>query len=249
MFGMALVAVLISVNFAACSSENDPTEEKEEVISQTKKIVEIKRTDAKGSSVFSYDEKNRLIKYECGESPFDYTWGNNVIIKGNTTYYLKDDLIIKHSYEGRLIYNSFNQLITYGLEDGHSISTGSYIWENGNVTEATVMHYNIKINYSNKTCKGHFPLMAVALFENNINYPQGYYEYTALYMAHPELVGIKTKNLPNKISTFNDSMETVCLIEYTFTQDGYIESCTVEETQVYHGEKNKRTIIYTFKWQ
>jgi len=29
-FGMALLAVLISVNFAACSSDDDPTEEKDE---------------------------------------------------------------------------------------------------------------------------------------------------------------------------------------------------------------------------
>ena len=76
-----------------------------------------------------------------------------------------------------------------GEKEPGAIST----WENGNLTSFTEVDRKypwVSYIYDNKTYNGFFPL---------------FYEYTLwndewyIFMAQPELIGIKTKNLPKMI--------------------------------------------------
>ena len=79
-----------------------------------------------------------------------------------------------------------------------------------------------------------------------------YYDYDfGLFIAHPELIGIKTKNLPNKIIGINDNgNKDIYSIDYTFTNDGYIESCTIQDDYYYNNNlSSSETTIVTFTWE
>ena len=89
--------------------------------------------------------------------------------------------------------------------------------------------------YDNKTCNGSFPL---------------FYEYAGwddelyIFMAQPELIGIKTKNLPKMII---DDPYTYTF-EYEFDQDNYITSCTMNKE--YYGEYGySKEYYYEFVWE
>ena len=91
--GMALFAILVCVNFAACSSgDDDPTEEPEEggvVVSgkKNKKIVGTSEESPYSETyTFSYDSKGRLIEateieeegYGKDTETYTFTWGDEV---------------------------------------------------------------------------------------------------------------------------------------------------------------------------
>ena len=268
MTGMALAAFLMLVNFAACSSNNDVPETNEEgVVINEKKLFEMQMVedDENITYTFFYDEKDRLstIKIvgidtyndKTTTSTINYTWGNGVIIGNgagyNETYTLNNDGLVK-SLESSEKYDNTNQTFTYNsskqlvelyqeINDYQTYTyTSTYNWDKNKITmiENKTEWGNeiIKINYANKTCKGYFPLGAVDL-------------YCGLVYVHPELMGIRTNQLPSQIVTKWDDEEDTEEISYSYTNDGYIESCTIKETEVHNGVEDIETIIYTFKWQ
>ena len=93
MIGMALMAVLMCVNFTSCSEDDDPTGVKNEngIDVGGKKLVKIVDKSEDGyyseTYTFSYDDKGRLVfatvmeeegNYSSIES-FDFIWGGDVI--------------------------------------------------------------------------------------------------------------------------------------------------------------------------
>lgn len=249
------LAIFVSMNFASCKTDNEIIENKEEIASKIKKIKEIKQAYSSGdkySAIFSYDDKNRLVniitKKEDREWSDDCTWGNNIVISPCCTYNLRNGLIISSSFGEEFKYSSSNQLLSIIDDDNSNL----YTWENGNLVRFEKQYHNefhniLHIFYSDKTCEGYFPLMAGALFYQ-FNCSALFYDDLGILMAHPELTGTKIKNLPNKIVSVDNSIPSVLvsyLLEYTFTKDGYIESCTVIEESDY----GKETMIVTFKWQ
>jgi hypothetical protein len=253
MIGMALFAVFMCVNFASCSSSDDEPKVDDEsgVVTNEKKLVEIKYTNGgKGFDIheFIYDNQNRLsssifTEYNSGVDKFQYTWGNGVVIARNLTFSLDNNLIksAKGSSsfnDATFTYNSSAQIIKKTNKTDYGTDNFTYTWNNGKLTEWYYDSWQAKISYGNKTCKGYFPLMANVVGEVD------------MFLAHPELVGMKTNYLPSKIiRKCDDYHEVTEELSYTFTNDGYIETCTIKSKFLKYGVEDFGTSIYTFKWQ
>lgn len=270
--GMALFAILMCVNFAACSSGDDEPETNEEgVVTNEKKLVEMKMVED-GESItytFSYDEKSRVTTVKIVEVDTDYdetdtytvnyTWGDGIIMGSgsgtNEAYTLKDGLITSAELDDKyddetdysFTYNLSKQLVKMNIKEyayQTYTTTNTYTWSNNRITmmesEDEWSNETSKVSYGNKTCKGYFPLGAYGVHFN-------------LAFVHPELLGMRTNQLPSQIYTKWDSEwdseEDTEDITYSFTNDGYIESCTIKETEVYNGEEDVDITIWTFKWQ
>ena len=154
------------------------------------------------------------------------------------TFILSDGLIKStNSYWNGFTYNSSKQLVSLKTEDEYD---GTYIttfsWENNKMTKIANDYGTTTISYSNKTCKGYYPLMAFFFID----------DLTPLFVAHPELIGMRSNQLPSKISSKYEHGEYTTNISYTFTSDGYIESCTTQKTA---DNSDLGVEIYTFKWQ
>lgn len=198
---MALVAMLMCVNFTACSSDDEIIKDDDGVVTNEKKLVEMKETyDSKDDvhvdvMTFSYDSKGKLITVvqKCSDDNSsditNITWGENTVKESSdgesTTYSINDGLVRTGlESEGRnysFAYNSSKQLTTYQYGDKKDdLTTRTLTWENGKVTK---MDYEgsetSEINYGNQTCKGYFPLMAF-MVEDDFK----------LMLAHPELVAL-----------------------------------------------------------
>lgn len=261
LLGMALIAILVSANFIACSSDDDesdnPVKNEDGIITNQKKIMEIKETyeDGTNTMAFSYDSKGRLISvvekdYDSSNSDItNITWGENTVKESSDgesiTYSLNDGLVRSGSEsDGRdysFVYNSSKQLITYQYSDEYDSNTRTLTWENGKVTK---MDYDKKsseiITYSNQTCKGYFPLMAL-MVEDDFK----------VMLAHPELVGMRATQLPKQSTYKEGNYEETATFTYKLDKDGYLESCTVNniEKNGSGGITDTYTTTYTFKWE
>ena len=255
LIGMALLAIVMCANFTACSSDDDEiTKDDDGVITNEKKLVEIKEAYEDGTNVMtlSYDSKGKLISivekdsYSSESDIINITWGENTVresSKGESiTYSLNDGLVRSGSEsDGRdysFAYNSSKQLTTYQYSDKYDSNTRTLTWENGKVTKITYNKDISEIAYSNQTCKGYFPLM-VLMVEDDFK----------VILAHPELIGMRYTHLPNQI-TYKDGYEEY-KEEYTYklNKDGYVESCTIKETKTRNGNTDTYTTTYTFKWE
>lgn len=275
LIGMALLAVVMCVNFASCSDDDDPIKNDDGIITNQKKLMEIKETSDDGYIsiyTFSYDNQSRLtsiVDNEDGHSDnniINFTWGNNTIIatkRGDArrTYTLSDNLVRKQqNNEGAskaFTYNSSNQLIKVDeTDERHSGDDCSYTytWDNGKMTKHIYKENNseksyvYEYTYNGKTCKGWFPNMEDEGWDA--------LDDDYIFFAHPELVGMRTNQLPEQIfNKYTDKSEyydeyykETCKYEYTdeettkfdytLNKDGYLESCTVTYTSV---ETTKRS--------
>lgn len=267
LIGMALIAILISMNFTACSSDDDEIKDDDGVITNEKKLVEMKEAykDDTNTMTFSYDSKGKLISivekenYSSETYITNVTWGENIVKEsfnsGNDaiTYSIIDGLartgleLNGNSYS--FAYNSSKQLTTYQYgEKEDDMNTRTLTWENGKVTKIDYDGEEIsEITYGNQTCKGYFPLI-VLLVED---------DFKAM-LAHPELIGMRATQLPTQSYSkevqkgeqyddyFKETYKYENIYEYTtkftykLTTDGYVESVTTEDT-------NTRTNKYSYQ--
>lgn len=257
MIGMALFAALMCVNFVSCSSsDDDPTEEKEEVVTQGKKLVEMVWENGGYQSdvvyKFSYHNDGKLSQITCEfnngisdiKESYYYNWIDNQIkISADGFNYicsLSDGLIteIIEGTEGNytFTYNQSKELSEYKShrENDYLKYHLSSTWKNGNMI---AFEDNIggrdsyHITYSNTKNKGWW-------------YPSCdhigmdiYMERAAfLFLANPSLLGKPCANLPK-------SVDGEYHVDYIFDidKDGYVERCKVVD--------RGSTMIYTYKWQ
>lgn len=273
MIGLALFAILLCVNFTSCSSndDNEPEIDNESgVVTNEKKLIEMKMDE--GSEVitwaFSYDEKGRLttIKGIEIDDEFDddntfyrnITWGDGVLFykcgHNNITFTLDNGLIKSaESENGDLMnatftYNSSKQLITFKEVEDYDTYVNNFTWESDRLAKITDEDGNvIQLSYDNKTCKGYCPILSFIFAEDMV-------DDNEFFAAHPELIGLRTNKLLSKAyekwEYGEDSYEENTIeFSYTFTNDGYIESCTIKETEIYNGEEDVDITIWTFKWR
>ena len=261
LIGMALLAVVMSINFTSCSDDDEePIKNDDGVITNQKRLMEIKKTNAEGSLeiyTFSYDSKGRLTSvtdsWNGKEYTTRFTWGNNTIMgdgdSGESTYFLNNNNLVSsfntiiqriNNSNPENTYNSSNQLINTSI----SRCTATYTWNNDRITKCFVedkFSYNQywEYTYSGKTCKGYFPLYTYNLFGDDY-----------IFFAHPELIGMRTNQLPEQIlikgtdkgEYDDDYYQETCKSEYTYedkfefdytlNKDGYLESCTIIHTDV-----------------
>ena len=248
LIGMALLAVVMCVNLASCSDDDEePTKNDDGVITNQKQLMQIKMVDSETITWdFTYDSKGRLISINHAEKYngrterdiTNYIWGNNTIIAeddNSTRTYTLDNNLVKSINDtddysdwsnATFTYNSSNQLIavqnTY--TDGTSVDT--YTWNNGRITKLTYTengsYYSeedvYEYTYSGKTCKGYFPLYSPS-------------DNDDIFYVHPELIGLRCSQLPDQVYSKDDYYEETSKYSYTFDKDGYVESCTVVNTE------------------
>ena len=258
LIGMALLAVVMSVNFTSCSDDDEPVKNDDGVITNQKQLVKLKMTDEDGESViteYSYDSKGKLLSANRIESnysrEYNITWGANKVIESTDedaiTYTLENGLITHTSDSdgGDLdntdfTYNANNQLIKLQYDEEDYLS---YTWQGEKLTKMAWSFSDEDIHelsYSGKTCKGYLPIMVWSVDD-----------LRPLLEAHPELAGMRCNQLPDKIYSKDEIDETTEQYTYTFDKDGYVESCTEVSTykRLDNNETRTETTIYTFTWE
>lgn len=256
---MALFAVLMCVNFASCSSDDDPTEEKEEggVVVSGKKLVKIVSAGSYDNETytFGYDDEGRLIEateieeeegYKDTET-YQFIWGDDaikVVEKGtgyteSFTLTLKNGLV-QNNHNGNLFtYNNANKFIkcTSDYED----ETFSAIWDGDKLVSISEYNNEATLTYGQSCKKGYFPFIATMMANDGD---------AILFMAHPEIAGMRTTQLPTSITWtyrgyYGTESETSTM-EYEFDKEGYITKITVKETD---SDGGTSTTTYTLTWE
>ncbi len=258
MIGMALFAVLLCVNFASCSTDDDdptgnPSVSEKRLARTMKYGIENGKEELNAIIDFKYNQENKLTAvyerelYSDGWhiDTYNYIWdSNNSITYDWGIFFLTNDKITKHHHYEQGQYDFYlyfdydkngNWKEYGGIEDNGEKGPGIIItWENGNLASFGEYRYI----YDNKTYNGSFPL---------------FYEYAGwedeeyIFMAQPELIGIKTKNLPKMI--INDPYTYT--FEYEFDQDNYITSCIINVLDYHSSNESVRSYdyIYEFIWE
>ena len=251
--GMALLALVMCVNFASCSDDDEPSKNDDGVITNQKQLVELRMTYEDGESViteYSYDSKGKLLSANYDGRTSSITWGANKIIEsraGSAITYTLENGLITHTSDSDggdldnidFTYNANNQLVK--LQTGEDYV--SCIWQGEKLTKMIESYSDedfYELSYSGKTCKGYLPIIVW-----NVD------DLCPLFEAHPELVGMRCNQLPDKIYSKDEYNEETELYSYTFDKDGYLESCTEVSTykRLDNNETRTETTIYTFTWE
>ena len=205
-----MMAVLMGVCLAACSKEDNS--DVNEDFSNEKKLVRIVSKDEDGEDLevftFEYDDKGRVIKstgsFDYGEYAWtsNYAWSDNnvIIIDDNYAVALENGRVKSNSDNESFTYNRSNRITQYvGKYDSASIT-----WDGDKVVSlSSYIGSNLKFVYGEPCKKGYCPLISYLIFE-----------YNSLSMAHPELYGARSRQLPTMIGGI--------LLTYEFDDEGYI---------------------------
>ena len=221
---MALFAVLMCVNFTACSSDDDPTEEKEEggVVVSGKKLVKMvtESEDWKETRIYNYDNKGRLTQAtetdeynnEKETRTYQFIWGDDAIkVSGADSYILtlKNGLIQSSDTGETFVYNNSNRLLR--VED--RTDTTIAIWDDDKLMfiYSPEEGWDNTLTYGNTCKKGYIPLI-VCWIDANFD--------EILFEAHPEIVGMRTTQLPATVT--KEYINRKINITYEFDKEGYI---------------------------
>lgn len=98
--------------------------------------------------------------------------------------------------------------------------TSSFSWVDGKLSSVFDEGEMTTFLYSDQTCKkGFFPLFHLYIED---------FEYFYIFMAQPELIGLKTTHLPSEMTGSDGTFE------YEFDSEGYVIGCTVSEDNDYY---------------
>jgi len=244
--GMALVAVCMCVNFTACSS-GDGLDDGEGSSINEKKLT--KMVFDGEPFTFSYDNQGRVIEvvdvYAYGESTsYYYIWDDDAIIVNSKTEVVNPDgYTEKHT--DRHIYSIDNKRVqssgenenieTYYYNNQNRLSQiksrwdiDDYLWDGDKLI--AVNDGSDKYTYKESCKKGYSPLFVMRINSD------------PLFMAHPEIIGVRTEQLPATITeTLNDGSTKIYTYSYTFDNEGYIS-----KIEIANNEK-KSTCILTWE--
>ena len=243
-FGMALIAIVLSVSLSSCSQDSDSVMGEDEVDLNEKKLTRIVSHSSQFDRTwtFTYNAKGLLIEssYESTQWKFhhQYTWIDNLIVVNgspdyafgvnNYTIILENGLVQKEycsSFEFPYTYNSSNKLIeNHGpFNMTYRDAPETFVWDSDKLMSISYTPYNSRYDtytfkYREDLCKkGYFPLWpAISLFYSD-----------ELCMAHPEIMGVRTKQLPTGLICLNEN--GYCYSSsytYEYDQDGYISKIT-----------------------
>ena len=242
--GIALFAVLFCINFTSCS-EDEPGGSG---TTSAKKLVAATLYNGSLVIVYSYDKQGRLIKSESEERTFHYTWPDGAFTIERYGYG-KRILPINNGLLERLYDDEMRYDLTYNASKKLSVVRDTYLnremscfWDGNKLKQIDINYMNhdyndksVEFTYSGKTCKGYSPMHVFVCEDYLFDF-----DFT---MALPEMVGLKTNQL---VSMIKDDYSTT-EFSYTFTEDGYLESCTEHRTTP-NGYRDW-TRVYKFIWK
>lgn len=267
--GMVLFAILLCMNFASCSSnDNAPTEENEEgeVVVSGKKLAKIVGKLADGAYsetyTFNYDSKGRLIEATEIEEKgsYKYTdiyqliWGDDAIkviengfsSDSNSNYTdsyiitLNNGLIQNIGNDDTFTYNKSNRFVS--TTNGYSYTTTT-IWDGDKLVSISDAREgdggDATLTYEKSCKKGYFPFIANMI---------GGFDCISLCVAHPEIAGMRTVQLPSSVTWTEKNYYTgqyessTSTLAYEFDKEGYISMVRSKD-----GEGSLWT--YTLTWE
>lgn len=242
--GMALFAVLMSVNFASCSSNDDPTNENESTSEDvpTYRLITSLTTPDGDTFKFTYNDKKQLVSVsEVGENnKIDFEWSDSQIIATPTNKYEKVPVVyrLKNGIVTSVYDAEEENQLTYD-KDNHLTNVNdnnTWTWSNGNISKFVHEYKDDKpdtYTYSYYTDKENkHPVLDMSSARL---YYAGLLEYDELlFIAHPYLLGKTNKNLIK-----------------TRTDGNYIEEFTYElDDNGYPLKiKDNRGTTYTIIWK
>ncbi len=281
----------------ACNKDDASVKDENGSVQNQKKLVKMvcERKDFDGELYkdifeFTYDSNGRLmstlvdgwegsIKYSSVNT---YVWRDNAIVvsedflqenanggsKNNYfTYTLSaDGLVISKEWEGwdtggaeskyMFTYNSSHRLRTC------SRWNTSVNWEDDRLTKYEIIDEgtsNYSYKYGGKACKGYSVSIAISIY---------YLFGEELFLAHPELIGCRSNQLPDeehytRESEYSDgySSWSDSLYSYTFDEDGYVTKMVTTWTSgsnhvspsgtTHDSDEDTETdtYTYTFTWE
>ncbi len=212
MFGMAMFAIVMGVSLASCTKDDNPDGGD---FSNEKKLVKMVMNDEQGKALevftFRYDSNGRLaessvsIDYGASTVSANYIWGDDAIQINNLrfdnvcTLSLSNGLVQSSSDGDSYTYNQSNKITKWGK--------ATVLWDGDMAMSIYDGSDNYTFTYGESCKKGYYPMLP---------YFMGYMSPTEmmLFMAHPEIAGMKTKQLPTKMGGLT--------FAYEFDKDGYI---------------------------
>ena len=255
LIGAALLAVLMCANFASCSKDDDANIDTggEDVVVGEKKLV--KMVSNEETYTFSYDDEGRLssaIETDDDGDKYSYkfVWGDDAVVvkyeyetafgynNGKTyteTYTLKDGLVqnwMSDNYSGIYSYNSSNRLIKAEFTDHYGYTVNA-VWDKDklvsvNISDKYGSYTPSILTYGETTCKkGYFPLISDIIELGDV-----------LFMAHPEIAGMRTNQLPNTYSPYEEEIS----MTYEYDKEGYISKIKMKNED---GDSD----TYTLTWK
>lgn len=232
LFGVAVAALCMCVNFTACSSGDDADGGG---FAGERKLVKMVLQDGDDTDTykFSYDNQGRLVEFQANDDDAcQYIWGNNTIQADGTIYTIENGLI--QQSESKSYYDDENSIRIYTYDNAGRCNE-NMVWDGDRLVLGYLGDYKYRYNYTDVTCtKGFLPILHMAFVED------------PLLVVHPELIGAYTRQLPTSATytNFIDSSQKGGTItyEYEFDSEGYISKIIEKSDRGY-------TYSYTLTWK
>lgn len=248
--GIALIAILVSVNFTACSSDNEEENNGGGTVVSDKVLRSITEDDS-DSYLFSYNEKKQLISAAVDRDKINVKWSDSDIIVETISPYFEEepaDFIIKNGIITSTVCDGGIESLTYDNNKHLTKISGDrtcmWSWENGNISKFSYNDAGETISctctyYTDKENK-HSTIDINAL---KLYYICGIEWADLLLMAHPNLLGTTNKNLLKSVTSSDGWTENY---SYEIDSEGYPTKIIVTETDKYDSSYSS---TYTLIWQ
>lgn len=240
MFGLALLIIVMGMSLASCSKDDSASGNK-----RLTKLFSVPSSGGKIGWTFSYDGNGNLDKVQLDNEwngqtyseAYQFSWSGNVVDVRKTngsdnakyTFTIENGLIrsakmTRDSYTENYTYTYFsNRIERIDLKSGESKNYTEVAWDGDKLTKisesysgSSTADKTTKLTYSQTCSKGYCPLLPQMI---NSHSP-----YDLLHMAHPELIGARTTQLPSSVnvSDNNNNNNDSYNITYEIGKDGYI---------------------------
>ena len=257
LIGMALMAVLVCINFAACvettSADGDGGGDGGGGSKRLKEIHTVGETD--NTTSFKYNEDGELIQIVEEEMEsngnktvhtYKFHWAGNSIDIDREDYYMyyyngeKKEHYGNYScmltLEGGLVQSCAeeNDVVRYfNYNDNGRIASinGRYEaridWNGDKMIRVSANEAETEISYGKTCSKGFFPLMGSQILG----------PYEELFNACPELIGARSNKLPTKAQIYDnyDGRTLTTNVSYKY-KDGYVSHISTKSSSGYTQE-------------
>lgn len=265
MFGMAAIAVLMGVGFASCTKEN-PDGNNKTGEKRLTKMVSVGEWGNEIGYIFTYNNDGKLNKAQYKDEwwssangvvtetyTFEYAWNGDIInITGYNSVALKlENGLIKSSKDSRDLntctYTYLSDRVSKIEEEDVSVTETT--WNGDKLTKSVTRLGGSTDEYKSKTIhsyegicqKGYCPLIPIMIEDSSAE--------GLLYVAHPELIGTQTTQLPASYTSFYVHGSTSANnVTYEFDKDGYISKINIS-THFANGEYDDYSETYVLTWE
>lgn len=248
------MSVLMCASFTACSNDDDGSSGDDSGDKSGKKLTKIFSTSPNYDEryTFSYDSDGNLSSAKCESLYIDeeygnetevenyqFIWGDDVIkVRKNVVFqseggyeweneedymmYLRDGLVQFSDNDKTYTYNNSKKFVK-GEDESY---TTTAIWDKDKLMAVESNDdggEGANLTYKTSCQNGYFPFISSIID----------FGCEILFMAHPEIAGMETKQLPASLETFNDMYEeeySYITFTYEFDKEGYISKINSEYT-------------------